>query len=118
MEQGSNFFDTLKNTLKNIFGGSSGSGNTNGAKVSFHSSGPSGHVLYESPEGKLNLYYEFGGGDVTAIINVPTEAKWAAATNIPLEKRMAVLHVVGKETVKQQTRNGAYEITDNCILIR
>lgn len=111
------FFDDLINSLRNLAGTPAGE-NSGDRKVRFSSSGRSGHVLYESPEGQLRMYYEFGGGDVVAIIDVPSEAKWAAATAIPPEKRLEVLHFVGKSVVQQQTRNGSYEIQDNCILIR
>ena len=111
-------FDDLMNNVRNLFGAPAGGEHTQGPKVSFSSSGRSGHVVYDGPEGQLRMYYEFGGGDVIAIIDVPTEAKWATATAIPLEKRMDVLHFVGKTAVQQQTRNGSYEIQDACILIR
>lgn len=118
MEQGSNFFNNLINGIKNIFGSAENGTSPQGGKVSFSSSGRSGYVLYESPEGKLNLYYEFGGGDAIAIIDIPTEEKWAAATTIPPEQRMEVLHFIGKTAVQKQTLNGAYEIQDKWILIR
>ena len=111
-------FDDLLNGFRNLFGAPAGGENARGRNVSFDSSGRSGYVTYDSPEGRLRMYYEFGGGDVIAIIDVPTEAKWAAATAIPLEKRMEILHFVGKTAVQLQTRNGSYEIQDACILIR
>ncbi len=92
-------------------------GGTSGQKVSFSNDGRSGHVFYESPAGKFSMYYEFGGGDVVAVIYVPGAEQWVAKTGIPLEKREAVLNYIGNETVAQQTKNGSFKLSANSILI-
>lgn len=89
----------------------------NGQRVIFASDGRSGHVFYESPEGKFSMYYEFGGGDVVVIISVPETAQWVAQTGIPLEKREEVLNYIGQVSVAQQTKNGSYKLDANSILI-
>lgn len=90
---------------------------TRGQKVSFSNDGRSGHVHYESPEGKFYLYYEFGGGDVVAVIDVPGTAQWVTKTGIPLEKRDEVLNYIGQVTVAQQTKSGSYKLNANSIVI-
>ena len=91
-----------------------------GAKVAFSTSGRSGQVLYTGPEGSFSMYWEFGGGDVIAVIDIPDPKQWEAQTQIPLEKRMDILHFIGRKTVEAQTTGGkgAYEIQEKNILIK
>jgi len=63
--------------------------------VAFSQSGGSGQAHYESEEGSFNLYWEFGGGDVLAIVNVPKPEHWLAQTGIAVERRAAVLDYIG-----------------------
>ena len=92
----------------------------NGPQVWFSNDGRSGKVGYESREGSFTMYRQFGGGDVLAIINVPSAEQWEAVTKILLEKRLPVLHFIGQKTVERQTTGGrgSYEIVNNQILIR
>jgi hypothetical protein len=66
------------------------------------------------------MYWEFGGGDVIALIDVPSPKHWEAKTKIPLEKRLDILHDIGRKTVAAQTADGkgSYVIQDNCIEIK
>ncbi|HMQ62010.1 MAG TPA: hypothetical protein PKE06_15155 [Flavilitoribacter sp.] len=91
-----------------------------GATVAFSTSGRSGQVVYTGPEGSFAMYWEFGGGDVIAIIDIPNAATWEAQTRIPLEKRMDILHFIGRKTVEAQTTGGkgTYEIKEKNILIK
>lgn len=90
-----------------------------GAQVSFSNEGRGGQVFYRGKAGAFAMYWEFGGGDTIAIIDIPSEQHWETQTKIPLEKRMDILHFIGKKTVQVQTTGGkgAYEIQDNCILL-
>lgn len=89
-------------------------------KVLFSANGREGEVSYESKEGSFKMYWEMGGNDVLAIISVPTEERWEAATKISLASRESILHFIGKKAVEQQTTsgNGTYEIQENCIIIK
>jgi len=56
--------------------------NPNGAKIKYVSEGRSGKVVYESAEATFALYYEFGGGDVVACIDIPSEQNWEKHTGL------------------------------------
>ena len=88
--------------------------------VSFQQDGRSGRVGYSSKLGSFDMYFEFGGGDVLAIIDVPEVDQWVAQTGIPLHRRDEVLATIGRLVVASQTRNGqgSYEVQKACILIR
>jgi len=88
-------------------------------KITYSSDGRSGHVHYRSPEGSFDMYYEFGGGEVVAGINVPSTTEWVAKTGIPLERREEVLNAIGQQVVKDQTKNGrgSYKIEGNWLNI-
>lgn len=88
--------------------------------VSFSTEGRSGQVMYEGPEGAFSMYWEFGTGQVIAIIDVPSAAHWEVHTQISLAKRMDILHEIGRQTVQAQTSGGrgSYEIQDSSILIK
>lgn len=93
---------------------------THGPKVWFSGGGRGGDMGYESRESSFKMYWEMGGGDVLAIIYVPVVEHWEAETKIPLEKRLEVLHFIGKKTVERQTTGGkgSYEIHENYIIIK
>ena len=89
-------------------------------KIQYSSDGRSGHVHYQSKGAGFALYYEFGGGDCIASIDIPSPADWVARTGIPLQKREETLHHIGQQVVKDQTVGGSghYEIKDNWIYIK
>ena len=88
--------------------------------IGYSSDGRSGHVHYQGKESDFALYYEFGGGDCIASINIPSPGDWVATTGIPLEKREETLHHIGQQVVKDQTVGGTgrYEIQHNWIIIK
>ncbi|MCC6461872.1 MAG: hypothetical protein IT260_15460 [Saprospiraceae bacterium] len=88
--------------------------------VSFQQDGRSGRVGYTSKEGSFDMYFEFGGDDVLAIIDVPEPQHWVAKTGIPLERRDQVLATIGRLVVESQTHSGigSFEVQKACILIR
>lgn len=88
-------------------------------KISYSSDGRSGQVHYRSKAGNFDMYYEFGGGDVVAGINVPSPKDWVAKTGIPLEQREEVLNLIGQQVVKDQTTNGrgSFKIEGNFLNI-
>lgn len=88
-------------------------------KISYSSDGRCGQVHYRSKAGNFDMYYEFGGGDVVAGINVPSPKDWVAQTGIPLEQREEVLNLIGQQVVKDQTTNGrgSFKIEGNFLNI-
>ncbi len=95
-----------------------GQPHSDGWRVRFEESGRSGRVGFEGEGRSFGMYWEFGGADVLAIIDVPTVEKWEAQTGIPLEKRAEILDFIGRETVRQKISSRGYaEIKESCILI-
>ena len=89
------------------------------AKLLYANQGRCGHVWYESPKTRFAMYWEFGGGDVLAIIDIPPVKDWESATKLPLAERAGVLDFIARQAVKDQTTFGRnrYEITDRSITI-
>ena len=88
-------------------------------QVSYTQEGSGGYFYYKSKDGNLSGWWDFTGGETLASLTVPSEAEWASKTQIPIIQRNAVLHYIGRETVRQQTTigHGRYEIGPNYILI-
>jgi hypothetical protein len=89
-------------------------------KLFFHTAGRGGDYSYQSKEGSFSSWWEFGGNDVIAILNIPSAEHWEAQTHIPLSKRAAILDFIGEKTVEKQIGSGRghYEVQENFILIR
>lgn len=75
-------------------------------KVSYSNDGRSGHVWYQSHETEFTMYYEFGGGDCVASIDIPGPEDWTKHTGLPLARREEVLDFIGRQVVKDQTTGG------------
>jgi hypothetical protein len=82
-------------------------------KITYASNGRSGKVIYESKEATFALYYEFGGGDVVACIDVPNPQNWEKHTGLPLERREEVLNFIGQRVAHDQTSGGSFKIEGN-----
>lgn len=99
-----------------------GSPNTNlvGARVSYRQGGRSGSVVFSQGLRSFELYFEFGGGDVVACIDIPTASEWQQRTGFPIDMRQSILDFVGGRVVRDQVSlsRGRYEIHDDHILIK
>lgn len=105
--------------MKSMQPSESGQNNPNGARIKYVSEGRSGKVVYESAEATFALYYEFGGGDVVACIDIPGEQNWEKHTGLPITRRDEVLHFIGKQVAKDQISSGkgSYKIENNWLNI-
>ena len=72
-----------------------GSGTTESTgerRVVYTEQGPAGTITYSEPGGSLVFHWEYGGGDVLAIIHVGTTAvwqvmhPWAAPHRVPVRR--------------------------------
>jgi hypothetical protein len=90
------------------------------ARLSYSSDGRSGRVHYQSAKAEFTLYFEFGGGDCIAMIELPSPAAWERHTGLRLDERDAVVHWIGRRVVHDQTRggNGRFEVDGNWLNIR
>ncbi len=89
------------------------------ARLSYSSDGRSGHVHYQSRDAAFTLYYEFGGGDCVATIDLPSPTAWRRYTGLPLERRDEVVRWIGQRVVADQTTGGSgrFEIEGNWLNI-
>lgn len=85
--------------------------------VQFSNTGRSGQVTYNGAEGRFSLYFEFGGNDVVAIINVPGREQWLERTGIALEHRERILNHIGQVAVNTQTKKGWYTFQGDAIVV-
>ena len=87
------------------------------ATVQYESSGRSGYVYFNWDGAVIRMYYEFGGGDTLATIDIPAADKWEKETGFPLNNRDSVLTFIAKRVIRDQAHDHAFEIKDNYIRI-
>lgn len=68
-------------------------------QVTISEEGRSGTVRYSDATLQLSFYWEFGGGDAVAIVQVSDAARWRTLSS---EDRARVLRVVAAEVVRQR----------------
>ena len=91
----------------------------NEARVKFHIHGRSGEVEYKSKLGHFKMDWGMGITGIIAVVEIPPVDRWEKITTIPISKRLAVLHFIGKKIVEQETRGlGSYEINKTTINIK
>ncbi len=90
-----------------------------GARVSYVNQGRAGKVVFTSGFKSFEMYFEFGGGDTVATIDIPSAAEWSARTGFPLAMRPAILDFIGKTVVREQTTygKGRFEVHDQYLSI-
>ena len=88
-------------------------------RISYTSEGRSGYVIYRSETSSFSMYYEFGGGNCIAWIDVPRPEVWEKVTGMPLTRRDEVLNEIGTQVVKDQVWSGIgyYRIEGDAINI-
>lgn len=87
------------------------------ATVQYESQGRSGYVYFNWDGAVIRMYYEFGGGNTLATIDIPPVEKWEKETGFPLDKRDAVLAFIAKRIIRDQAQDHIFEIKDNYIRI-
>lgn len=90
-----------------------------GARVRYINEGRSGRVVFSMGFKSFEMYYEFGGGDTVAIIDIPSPDEWLAKTRFADELRQPILEFIGETVTRDQVSlsRGCYEIHDDCIRI-
>ncbi len=88
------------------------------ARLHYSTEGRGGTIFFQSDETKFDMWWEFGGGDALAIIDIPSEQHWVARTKLPLEKRAAILDFIGQQVIQDQASGrGTYAISENYLTI-
>lgn len=80
--------------------------------VSITGSGRSGQVVYREAAGELSFYWEFGGGDVVASVQVGTETEWRTKHLWAAERRSEILRFLAAELVRQKAPSCRAEIDE------
>ena len=90
-----------------------------GARVAYANEGRSGKVVFTKGLKSFAMYFEFGGGDTLATIDIPAASDWPKATGFPLALREPILEFIGESVVHDQTTQGRgrFEIHDRYISI-
>lgn len=86
-------------------------------KLRYSDYGRGGTIHYESPEGRFDMWWEFGGGIAVVIVDIPSAEHWEANTKLPLSNRKEVLQFIGEQVIadKMSSSNASFVIGDNVI---
>lgn len=106
------FFQRIKKLLRR-------GGDTEPPSIRYSNDGRGGYVYYQSAEANFAMYYEFGGGNRVASIDVPGLGDWYRVTGLPVARRDEVLNFIGLQVVKDQTLGGmgSFKIENNWLNI-
>jgi len=88
-------------------------------RVDILEKGRYGSVVYREPAGSFSFYWEFGGGDTVAIIQVEDAAGWKAGHPWAVGRRSEILRFVADEVIRQKAPGNRAEIDEQagCINI-
>lgn len=89
-----------------------------GKSVTITEGGRTGAVIYQEGAGRLSFWWEFGGGDVVAIVNVGDEEEWRAKYPWAAGRRAEILAFVAAEVIRQKAPTCRAEIQRECISLR
>lgn len=77
-------------------------GPRSGWKVEIAENGRCGAVYYRERQNSLRFYWEFGGGNVVAIIDVGTRSDWEREHPWAAPRRAEILQRVADEIIRQR----------------
>ncbi len=85
----------------------------------YREQGRDGYLRFDNGQTVFDMYWEFGGGDVLAIITVPAPRDWAQQTRMPLSQRTETLEFIARQVIQDKTSTGRnrYAIGDDTIKI-
>ena len=83
--------------------------------IEYESSGRSGTVIYVEGETRIPFYYEFGGGDCVAWIDLPTIDKWESETKTPVGRREDIIQFTAASVHARQAPSCRVDICDDAI---
>ena len=84
--------------------------------IKFREMGREGIIVYRDGPVELEFPYEFGGGKVQLIVNIPTPEIWESKTSLKLEERRRTLLWIATAIKKYKAPSWRFEINDNEIL--
>ena len=104
------------NVLKKLLAALTNKPSTN-RKLLYAINGRDGHIIYKDPQGEITFYFEFGGGEVVAIITVPAASNWTKETKRPLAQRNEIIEFTAQQAVKDNAPSCKYRVKDAWIEI-
>jgi len=75
-------------------------------EVLIHDRGRDGAVSYREPSGELRCYWEYGGGDVIAIVSVGQEDHWRSHAPWAVGRHEVILSRIAREVIRQRVPTG------------
>ena len=81
-------------------------------RVSVVQHGRDGHVAYHEGANAITGYFEFGGGDVVAIVSMGSDADWRARHGWAIDRRGEILRFVAAELIRQKAPDCQATIDD------
>lgn len=80
--------------------------------VDIHENGRSGNVVYREASGSLSFHWEFGGGEIVAIIYVGDEIAWRQQPPWASCRRAEILQRLAAEVIRQKAAGCTAEFDD------
>ena len=89
------------------------------SRIIYTQEGREGRVHFRRGSLGFDMYFEFGGGDTIATLDVPSSDEWSERTGFPVEMRQAILEFIADRVVRDKVTpgRGSYEILERCIRI-
>ena len=88
----------------------------NNPALEYQNEGRGGSVIFKNDKTRFSMWWEFGGDDVVAFVNIPVEDEWENYTQLPLSERKSTLTFIGEQIVRDQlSGNGTYIIGQDVI---
>jgi hypothetical protein len=79
--------------------------------------GRTGSVIYTEGEHTARFYWEFGGGEVVVIIDVPPPDEWDRQMTWAAGRRDATLEWIAAEVCKQVCKGCPFRIEERAIVV-
>lgn len=80
--------------------------------IIYENSGRSGRVIYVEGETRIPFYYEIGGGECVAYIEIPSAEQWEVVTQTPLARREDIIQFMAASVHARQAPHCRIEIGD------
>lgn len=90
------------------------------ATVTITTDGRDGRIRFTDGPHEIWGCWEFGGGDVVAIVQMGSRGEWERSSSWAMDQRTAILHFVAEEVVRQRAPAGTVDIDEDrgVILLR
>jgi hypothetical protein len=84
-------------------------------KVRIDSQGRSGDVVITLPDGEVLFWWEFGGGDCIAFVQIPNSQQWKLQHPLKNYPRLEFLEALAEEVSALQCPGATHTISENFI---